>query len=134
MQLTRSFIIKKSQLAPFLLHQEDIIQQSRAPYYLLIYSTHSLFIKITIYPINTIPVIKLIISGIIITQKIVEDTVSFLQTLHSTLIHTSGIVSKEKQNVYEMFFTGNPEKILPLITQKISEISGLEYSWDIITF
>ena len=134
MHLTRSFIIKKSQLGSILLHHEDLIQQPLSPYYLLIYSTHSQFTKITVYPITTLPVIKLLITGITITQKIVEDMLSFLQTLHSTILHTSGIVSKKKQYVYEIFFTGTSDKICPRVTQKISEIAGLECEWDTMTY
>lgn len=133
MQLTQSFVIKKSQLHPILLQHEELIQDPNAPFFLLIYSTQIQYTKITIYPITAIPVGKLVIMGKTISQEIVEEVLSLLQD-HSKIIHTSGLVSKKTVCIFEVFFTGHSENMLFLINQKFSQIGEIKCILDLISY
>ena len=128
--LTHSFVITKTQLLPILLHQEELIIDKNSPYYLLIYSTNSKFTKISVYPVNTIPVIKYIIGGSQITEETINEILSMLRPIHPIILHTSGIVFTEKRYEYEIYFTSSKETNFTHFKNKITQIPSIEFVAD----
>jgi len=128
--LTHSFVITKTQLLPILLHQEELIIDKNSPYYLLIYSTNSKFTKITVYPVNTVPVIKYFIRGSQITEDTINEILSILRPIHPIILHTSGIVFTDKRYEYEIYFTSSKETNFTHFKNKITQIPSIEFVAD----
>lgn len=128
--LTHSFVITKTELIPILLHQEELVNDKTSPYYLLIYSTTSKFTKISIYPVNTLPVIKYIIGGSQITEKTINEMLSLLKTIHPIILHTSGIVFTDKRYEYEIYFTSSSETNIIPFKNKLTQIPSIEFIAD----
>jgi len=128
--LTHSFVITKTQLLPILLHQEELVNDKNSPYYLLIYSTNSKFTKISVYPVNTIPVIKYIIGGSQITEETINEILSMLRPIHPIILHTSGIVFTEKRYEYEIYFTSSKEANFTHFKNEITQIPSIEFVAD----
>ncbi|MHA1109855.1 MAG: hypothetical protein ACTSRE_02045 [Promethearchaeota archaeon] len=128
--LTHSFVITKAQLIPILLHQEELVNDKNSPYYLLIYSTNSKFTKISVYPVNTVPVIKYFIGGPQITEDTINEILLILRPIHPIILHTSGIVLTDKRYEYEIYFTSSKETNFTHFKNKITQIPSIEFVAD----
>lgn len=125
--LTQSYVINGSQILPLLLHHKELVSEQNSPHYLLIYSTNPLFTKISVYPVNELPVMKYIIGGPQVTPNTIEEMLLLLKKINPIILHTSGIVFTDTQYEYEIYFTGVGDINISSFKHKITQIQGIEF-------
>ncbi len=124
--LTNAYILDKDQLLPIILHNENMIPQKRTSQFLVIYSITSLFTKITIYPAKYLPITKYFLYGSNIHQTTIDQMLSVLNSVSTTILHTSGIMFLENQYCYELYFSGVLNQDLSRFKNKILKLEGVE--------
>lgn len=128
--LTHAYIVSKTQLLPILLQQESLVCDNDAAYYLLIYSTTKKFTKISVYPVNSPPVIKYQIGGSSITESTINEILDVLKPIQPIILHTSGIVFTEEQYEYEIYFTSSKVTNITQFKENITQIPSIEFVAD----
>ncbi len=102
-KLTNAVI--KENLDPFKLNLTQLLSEVRdsrnSPYLLIIQSNTENYVKLTIYPIKHQKIIKLTLKGVNILYKDIEILSKRLQKYN--IIHTTGLVSKSKNVIYECY-------------------------------
>jgi len=97
-------VIKRN-LDPFELNLTQLLSEVRdsriSPYLLIIQSNTENYVKLTIYPIQHQKIIKLTLKGLNILYKDIEILSKRLQKYN--IIHTTGLVSKSKNVIYECY-------------------------------
>ncbi|MHA1341248.1 MAG: hypothetical protein ACTSRZ_19470 [Promethearchaeota archaeon] len=131
-RLTTAFILRRRHIKPIILYQNQLIVKKKSPYFLLIYSTSSDYTKLTIYPIDTNIILKLILSGKNLTNNSIGKIVEVLNKFK--IIHTSGIVAFKDKFLYELYISGHfgwKDEITNYyyILKKIEGIEKLEEEW-----
>ena len=125
--LTHAYLVSKTQLLPILLQQEKLICNKNSSYYLLIYSTTTKFTKISVYPVNSPPVVKYLIRGSNINESTINKILDMLKPIQPIIIHTSGIVFAEEQYEYEIYFTSSKVINIAHFKEKITQIPSIEF-------
>ncbi|MFX0024851.1 MAG: hypothetical protein ACFE8M_00430 [Candidatus Hermodarchaeota archaeon] len=101
--LTNAII--KENLDPFELNLTQLLSEVKdsqiCPYLLIIKSNTEKYVKLTIYPIQYQKIIKLTLKGVNILYKDIEILSKRLQKYN--IIHTTGLVSKSKNVIYECY-------------------------------
>ncbi|MFX1315891.1 MAG: hypothetical protein ACFE9T_08515 [Promethearchaeota archaeon] len=83
----------------------DIKNIDTCSFLLIVQSHFEKFAKLTIYPINKEKIIKLSLSGLNVSNEIFEVLSKILHKFQ--IIHTSGLLLKEKQLLYECYLNLN---------------------------
>ncbi|MFX1587765.1 MAG: hypothetical protein ACFFC1_06400 [Promethearchaeota archaeon] len=95
----------KENLDPFELNLTQLLSEVKdsrnSPYLLIIQSNTENYVKLTIYPIQHQKIIKLTLKGVNILYKDIEILSKRLQKYN--IIHTTGLVSKSKNVIYECY-------------------------------
>jgi len=95
----------KENLDSFELNLTQLLSEVRdsrnSPYLLIIQSNTENYVKLTIYPIQHQKIIKLTLKGLNILYKDIEILSKRLQKYN--IIHTTGLVSKSKNVIYECY-------------------------------
>lgn len=101
--LTNAFI--KENKTPNVIELSNFLSEvgnfQNNPYLLIIQAKKENFIKLSIYPINTEKIIKVILKGINVLDSDLEEMPKKLQEFN--IVHTSGLVKKETQVIYECY-------------------------------
>ncbi|MFX1493865.1 MAG: hypothetical protein ACFFBZ_06250 [Promethearchaeota archaeon] len=79
----------------------DVKDSRNRPYLLIIQSNTENYVKVTIYPIQYQKIIKLTLKGVNVLYKDIETLSKKLQKYN--IIHTTGLVSKSKNVIYECY-------------------------------
>jgi len=77
------------------------IELKNYPFLLIIQSTSENHIRLTIYPITTEKIIKIILVGRDISDEVIEILSKILKKYE--IIHSSGLLKKEKDFLYECY-------------------------------
>ncbi len=77
------------------------IELKNYPFLLIIQSTSENHIRLTIYPITTEKIIKIILVGQDISDEVIEILSKILKKYE--IIHSSGLLKKEKDFLYECY-------------------------------
>ncbi len=108
----------KENLDPFKLNLTQLLSEVKdsrnSPYLLIIQSNTENYVKLTIYPIKHQKIIKLTLKGVNVLYKDIEILSKRLQKYN--IIHTTGLVSKSKNVIYECYLD------LPKIDTKYNEL------------
>ena len=95
----------KENLDPFELNLTQLLSEVKdsrnSPFLLIIQSNTENYVKLTIYPIKHQRIIKLTLKGVNILYKDIEILSNRLQKYN--IIHTTGLVSKSKNVIYECY-------------------------------
>lgn len=95
----------KENLDPFELNLTQLLSEVKdsriSPYLLIIQSNTENYVKLTIYPIQHQKIIKLTLKGVNVLYKDIEILSKKLQKYN--IIHTTGLVSKSKNVIYECY-------------------------------
>lgn len=95
----------KENLDPFELNLTQLLSEVKdsriSPYLLIIQSNTENYVKLTIYPIQHQKIIKLTLKGVNVLYKDIEILSRRLQKYN--IIHTTGLVSKSKNVIYECY-------------------------------
>jgi hypothetical protein len=110
---------------PILLFNKELVKENAKPYYLLIYSTTPRFTKLSIYPVDKIPIIKYSIKGTNIQHDTIEEMLSILKNESLTILHTSGILLIDKIYYYELYLSDVHEKNISFFKNEITDIKGI---------
>jgi hypothetical protein len=90
---------------PFKLNLTQLLSELKdsrnSPYLLIIQSNTESYVKLTIYPIKHQKIIKLTLKGVNVLYKDIEILSKRLQKYN--IIHTTGLVSKSKNVIYECY-------------------------------
>jgi hypothetical protein len=125
--LTQSYVIERSQLSLILLNHDELMHEQNAPFYLLIYSTNPTFTKISIYPVNQIPVRKYVLRGDFTPTNTIEKLSTIFQEVSSIVLHSSGLVSVGSLYEYEIYLSGLTQQTMALLSKKIAQVAKIEY-------
>ncbi|MFX0017710.1 MAG: hypothetical protein ACFFAK_07570 [Promethearchaeota archaeon] len=79
----------------------EVKDSRNSPYLLIIQSNTEKYVKLTIYPIQHQKIIKLTLKGVNVLYKDIEILSKRLQKYN--IIHTTGLVSKSKNVIYECY-------------------------------
>ena len=124
--LTSAYILNKEQLFPIILHKEAMLPQKGISSFLLIYSRTSLFTKITIYPVEHLPITKYFLYGSNIHQATINQILAIINSVSPKILHTSGIMYIENQYCYEFYFSGVAKQDLCQFKDEILKLDGIE--------
>ena len=130
--LTNAYILNKEQLSPIFLNKEAMLPQKDVSNFLLIYSRTSLFTKITIYPVEHLPITKYFLYGSNIHQATINQMLAIINSVSPTILHTSGIMFIENQYCYELYFSGVSKQDLYRFKDEISKLDGIEVLEDLL--
>jgi len=130
--LTNAFLLKRKDIKPIILFQNNLISNLNLSYYLVIYSVHKEYTKIFIYPLDSSLVLKLILSGKNINSESINKIINVLKNFK--ILHSSGIVSVNDKFLYEVYIYGYlrwRDEITNYyyIIKNIEGIDSLEEEW-----
>jgi len=122
-ELTKAFILNNYQPSDLKLNLSllELNNIDDFPYLLVIQSTSPNFSKITIYPLKKKKIVKISLSGVNISDKVLENLIQTLQNFE--IIHTSGLLIKDNKLTYECYLNTSLSE---------AESIGLKDSLDII--